>query len=223
MSSRASLVVISFLVGCYGKPPPPRKPIRDVPTLVEGQPMVIHTDEKETVSVRKASRSDCVSDGRNGMNCGPEKYRTSKGSYTERTVTYGDQQLTRGQVVALATPDLDARAVEYDRSRSRCKKFGAPRIVAGVLVLGGILFYPFGGSLVESSSTRIAIGAGAVGAGFLTWAIGYLAGGGVCNESARLYNRYFAGPNETTMSSEVLEVVKEFNAKLGAAPAPAAE
>lgn len=219
----ASLLTIGVLaLGCYGKPPPARSPVRDVPGLVEGQPMVVHSEE--TSDTKLVNRQDCVSDDRNRRACG-ETYKVAQTYHgTRKTVTYGDQLLTRGQIVALATPDLDARAAEYDRTRARCKKFRAPQVAAGIMILGGILFYPFGSSLVEDRNTRIAIGAGAVGAGILTYAIGYLAGGSVCNESARLYDRYFVAPRETEQYGEILDIVKEFNARLAApAGAPAAE
>lgn len=188
------------LAACYTKTPP-RRPEIDLPELAEGEQIVVQ----------------------NGFIERRDRY----GVRLEIPVTeveYNGARLTRGQLTGMSTPGWEAKGREYDAKRTRCKKYQAPRTIAGALATGSILFYYYGGSVIEDHRQRLYASLGGWAAGMLLYGFGYLVGGKVCNEATEMYVQYYDDAEERrfVLDQEIKRVHKLVRAYNLKHPTPAA-
>src|SRR5207237_10758805 len=93
------------------------------------------------------------------------------------------ETLTRGQIYAMTDADHERTWRRYDERRSSCKSHQLPRKIAGAMVTGAALFLPLGSSIGPDDQTRLYVGAGAMAAAAVVYAVGYFTGGSVCFEA----------------------------------------
>jgi len=187
---RVTLIAMSLMfAACYAEPPPARTPIT-LPDDVPGEVMHPRVEEEQhQVAVKNHECHDETSyDGEGkawtSIKCNDIATGETKTVTTEYlSVDYGDTRLTRGQIYAMTDPAHEQTWRRYDELRATCQRYTWPRTLASVLATAGTMFGPAGGSIIPDDQTRTYVALGTVAVAGAIYAIGYVAGGHVCNEA----------------------------------------
>lgn len=184
-----SVFVVSTL-GCYGAAPP--KPVHvQLPMLENDAEVGVFSSSKTTIENIEHSASTCPQGKSEGdPSCVVTKYTVAEPVVrTTTTASYGNAPISYAQFKVITDPHWDQKLTSLDDLAHKCQRANVPRYVGLGLMVGGLLAGYVVGAATGNSGAQAGIMYGGVGAGGLSYALGYFAfGGRDCVEARGLYN-----------------------------------
>jgi hypothetical protein len=220
--TRTTVAALLFtsLAACYGAAPP-RPAHIPLPDLAPDAEVLVHTESKTTMEHVQKQSSTCPQGHAEGdPACVVTHYDVVEPvTRTTSTASYNGAPINYAQFKVITDPKYDTKLSELAHLSHLCTRANVPRYVGMGLAIGGLITIAVSGNKGPAGLA----GWGALGAGGVSYGVGYWAyGGKKCNEAAALYHSIdFAAMTSwdtvggADYAAEMKELADQFNAAHG--------
>lgn len=218
-SVRLAIPLLS-LAACYGAAPP--KPARiPLPPVVDGAQISVHTESHTEIEAVAKEAKTCPENSSDPNLCTVTKYTVNEPvTRVHSTMSYADEPISYAQFKVMTDPQYDDKLSRLDGLSHRCQRANVPRYVGLGLMLGSLLAAPIVGKATDSTAASQGTLWGMLGAGSVSFGLGYFSfGGRDCNEARGIYNDInVEGYTQTTTitggdaAAEMAALADRFNA-----------
>lgn len=214
------LSLLSALGACYGAAPP--KPARiPLPPPVEGAQIAVHTESRTEIEAVAKEAKTCPENSSDPNLCTVTKYTANEPvTRTYSTMNYANESISYAQFRVMTDPQYDNKLTRLDELSHRCQRANVPRYVGLGLMIGSLIASPIVGKATGSTGASQGTLWGMLGAGSVSFGLGYFSfGGRDCNIARGIYNDVnVEGYVETTTitgadsAAEMAALADRFNA-----------
>lgn len=176
-----------FAAACYGSAPP-RAPTIPLPALSDEAVISVHSETTTKIEQVPKEEWTCPAGHAQGdPACLVTRYTAAEPVTTTKTrATYGSEPISVAQFKVLTDPDYARKVSRLDDLRHKCTRANVPRYAGMGLVIGGLV----GMIVSRNSGIPGLVSWGAIGAGGVSYGVGYFAyGGRDCNRASDLYRQ----------------------------------